>query len=101
VISGFRCDVDDIYGLLGYYTELAGSSVPTFRDNISVPSSSVKNMGSTAFPENSVQNYHSTLRSVLEERRCCHSTGYEGVQELQQYIPPPNDNRAFREEGFI
>jgi hypothetical protein len=33
VISGFRRDVDEIYTLLGYYAELSGSSVPTFRDS--------------------------------------------------------------------
>jgi hypothetical protein len=43
VISGFRRDVDEICALLGYYTALNGSSVPTFRDNLSVPYSRVKN----------------------------------------------------------
>ena len=42
VISGFRRDVDEICVLLGYYAALSGNSVPTFRDNISVPSSRVK-----------------------------------------------------------
>jgi hypothetical protein len=42
VISGFRRDVDDICDLLGYYAALCGSSVPTFRDNLSFPSSTVK-----------------------------------------------------------
>jgi hypothetical protein len=42
VISGFRRDVDDICALLGYYAASSGSSVPTFRDNISVPPSRVK-----------------------------------------------------------
>jgi hypothetical protein len=45
------------------------SSVPTFRDNVSVPSSRVKKTGSTDCPETSVQNYHSTLRNIPEERR--------------------------------
>jgi hypothetical protein len=31
-----------ICGLLGYYLALSGSSVPTFRDNLSVPSSKIK-----------------------------------------------------------
>jgi hypothetical protein len=31
-----------IYALLGYCAELSGSSVPTFQDNLSVPSSRVK-----------------------------------------------------------
>jgi hypothetical protein len=42
VISGFRHDVDEICALLGYYIALSGSSVPTFRDNLSVPSPRVK-----------------------------------------------------------
>jgi hypothetical protein len=39
VISGFRRDADDICALLGYYATLSGSSVPTFRNNLSAPSS--------------------------------------------------------------
>jgi hypothetical protein len=42
LISGFCRDVDEIFGLLEYYAELSGSSVLTFRDNISVSSSRVK-----------------------------------------------------------
>jgi hypothetical protein len=44
VISGFRRDVDDICAVLGHYAALSGSSVPMFRDNQSVPSSTVKNL---------------------------------------------------------
>jgi hypothetical protein len=36
-ISGFRHDADEICALLGYYASLSGSSVPTFRDNLSGP----------------------------------------------------------------
>jgi hypothetical protein len=39
VISGFRRDVDEICALLGYYTASSGNPLPTFRDNVSVPSS--------------------------------------------------------------
>jgi hypothetical protein len=42
LISGFRRDVDEICGLLGYYTASYGNYLPTFRDNVSVPSSRVK-----------------------------------------------------------
>jgi hypothetical protein len=44
VFSGFGRDVrvDEICALLGYYAALSGSSVPMFRDNVSVPSSRVK-----------------------------------------------------------
>jgi hypothetical protein len=31
MISGFCCDVDEIFVLLGYYAALSGSSLPTFR----------------------------------------------------------------------
>jgi hypothetical protein len=50
----------EICALLRYYAALNGSSAPTFRDNLSVPSSRVKK---------SVQNYHSTLRNTPAERR--------------------------------
>jgi hypothetical protein len=42
VISGFRREVDANRALLGYYTASSVSSLPTFRDNLSVPSSRVK-----------------------------------------------------------
>jgi len=34
---------EEICALLGYYAAYSGKSLPTFRDNISVPSSGVKN----------------------------------------------------------
>ena len=40
--SGFCRDVDEICALLGYYAALIVSFVPTFRDNLSVPSSRIK-----------------------------------------------------------
>jgi hypothetical protein len=42
LISGFRRDVDEICGLLGYDTASCGNYLPTFRENVSVPSSRVK-----------------------------------------------------------
>jgi hypothetical protein len=76
VISGFRRNVDDICALLGYYAILSGSSVPTFRDNLSISPifkgqeiQEPLNMGLIACPETSVQNYDSTLRNIPEERR--------------------------------
>jgi hypothetical protein len=41
--------------------------MPTFRDNLSVPSSRAG--GPIGCPENSVRNYHVTLRKIPEERR--------------------------------
>jgi hypothetical protein len=78
-ISGFRRDAEDICALLKYYAAMSGSSVPTFRDNLSLISSRVKMSKNTAIflplklgprgTETSVQNYHSTLRNIQEQRR--------------------------------
>jgi hypothetical protein len=43
VISGFRREVDKNCVLLGCYAGSSGNSFLTFRDNLLVPSSSVKN----------------------------------------------------------
>jgi len=43
VIPGFRLEVIQNCALLGYYAASSGNSLPTFRDNLSVPSSRVKN----------------------------------------------------------
>jgi len=52
----------------------SSNSLPTFRDNISVPFSGVKkslfltsNMGPICCPETSVSNYRPTLRNIPEE----------------------------------
>jgi hypothetical protein len=42
VISGLRRDVVEICAILGYYAASSGNPLPTFRDNVSVPSSRVK-----------------------------------------------------------
>ena len=64
VISGFRSDVDENCALLGYYVASSGNSLPTFRDNLSIPSSRVEN-GCHA---TSVRNYHYSLRKTSEQR---------------------------------
>jgi hypothetical protein len=46
LISGLRCDVDEICYLLGYDAASCGNCLPTFRDDVSVPSSTVKVQGS-------------------------------------------------------
>jgi len=43
VILGFRREVDENCALLGYYAANSGNLLSTFRDNLSVPSSGVKN----------------------------------------------------------
>jgi hypothetical protein len=40
--SGMNMYVTEICGLLGNYTASCGNYLPTFRDNVSVPSSRVK-----------------------------------------------------------
>jgi hypothetical protein len=48
-ISGFRIDFDEICALLGYYAMSIGNPI--------------------GCPETSVNDYHSTLRNISEERR--------------------------------
>jgi len=43
MISGFFYKVDENCSLLGCYGASSGNSIPTFRDNLFVPSSRVKN----------------------------------------------------------
>jgi hypothetical protein len=42
VISGFHLEVDENCALLGYDATSSGNSLPTFRDNLLVPSSRIK-----------------------------------------------------------
>ena len=42
-ISGFRREVDENCALVGYYAAGSGSFLPTFRDNLSGPSSGFQN----------------------------------------------------------
>jgi len=37
MISGFRREIDESCALLGYYAASSGSSLPTFRNNLSGP----------------------------------------------------------------
>jgi hypothetical protein len=48
VISGFHRDVDEICAVLGCYAASSGNLLPTFRDNVSVPSSRVKKSNEAA-----------------------------------------------------
>jgi hypothetical protein len=67
LISGFRPAADEIWALLRYYSAMSCSSLSKFRVNISrflTPED-----GTNKFPETSVQNYHSTLRNITEQRR--------------------------------
>jgi len=42
-MPGFSREVDENFSLLGYYAASSGNSLPTFRNNLSVPYSGVKN----------------------------------------------------------
>jgi len=48
MISGFHHDVNEIYALSGFYSAYNANSVPTFQDNVSVPSPRVKQSGLVA-----------------------------------------------------
>ena len=67
-ISDFRREVDEKYSLLGYYAASTDNFLPTFRDNLSGPSSISLKMEPIGCPETSVRNCHYTLRSNSEER---------------------------------
>jgi hypothetical protein len=79
------CDIfseaitNEIRSLLRYYTVLCGNCLLMVQDNVLVPSSTVKKsksfwsslplrMGQIHCPETSVNNYHTTLRNISEER---------------------------------
>ena len=85
VISGFHRDVNENCTFPGYYAAYSGNSLPTFRDNLSVPSSRVwkskkvsrnsriwiylfLKTGPIVCPDTSVRNCHSTLCNIPEER---------------------------------
>jgi hypothetical protein len=75
-ISGFRRDTDEICALLGYYTASCGNSLPTFRDNVSVPCHRGSRnprrplkMGPIRRFITSVKDYHPMPRNMPEERR--------------------------------
>jgi hypothetical protein len=68
VISGLRREVDENCAILGHHAASSGNFLPTFRDNLSVPSSRVKKMGPIFCLGTSVWNYHYSLRNNPEER---------------------------------
>jgi hypothetical protein len=46
VTSGLRREVRESFAIMGYHAASSGNSLPTFRYNVSVPSSGFKNMDS-------------------------------------------------------
>jgi hypothetical protein len=77
VISNFRREVDEICSLLGCYIANSVNLLPTFRDNILVPSSRVKlKVGPIGCRETSVRLYLYTLHNIPEERRCLYKLDF-------------------------
>ena len=67
---------EENFSLLGYYAASSGNSVPTFRNNLSVPSARIRNrfswifrMGQIGCSEKSIRNYHYSLRNNPKDRR--------------------------------
>jgi hypothetical protein len=68
--SGFHHEVAENCALLSHYAAGSGNSIPAFRDNQSVSSSTVKTLktGTLGCPETSARNYHYPLRNKPGER---------------------------------
>jgi len=72
VIRGFWCGVNEHCGLLELHAACNCSFPHTFRNNLSIPPTRVKQslkIGRTGEPETSTINYHSALRKIRKERR--------------------------------
>jgi len=82
MITVFRCEVDENCALLAQYAAGCGNFVPTFRDNLSAPSSGFKNLeilvldylsvklGPVGCPKTSVRYYHYSLSNNQEKHKC-------------------------------
>ena len=69
MISGFRRAVDEIFTLLGYYAGYIGNSLPTFRNNLSVPSSrAALEDGTDRLSRNISRELATTMRCVYPRR---------------------------------
>jgi hypothetical protein len=105
VISGFRRDADEICNLLGYYAASNGNLSPTFRDNVSVPSSRVKKSKKNIFLIKTVD-----MQSTSEQHvncfythfiiKYCHSDsvvlGFKRIPE-----DDPNRDRNVLEQSIV
>jgi len=72
ILLDFRLppQIEENCDLASYYSARMGNFLATFRDNLSVPSSRVKNswMGPISCPETSVRNYQFLLTIIPDER---------------------------------
>jgi len=55
--SGLRREVGENFAIMGYYAASSGNSLPTFRANLSVPSSGFKNMDSKTLKKGKATRY--------------------------------------------
>jgi len=86
VTSDLRREADDNRAPPGYYTANSGNSLLTFRENLSVPSSRVKNrskMGPISGPKSTVRNCHYPLCNRPEERSSQYNFCSEGTLCVQ------------------
>jgi hypothetical protein len=68
VISSFCCDVNDIYGLLGFYAAWSANSTLTFWDTLSVPSDGLTlEDHKDRLSQNVVMGYISMLCKIIEQ----------------------------------
>jgi hypothetical protein len=99
IISGFRREADENCALLGHYATSSGNSVPTLRDNLSVPYSRIR-IGPIGCPQTSIGNYHYSLRNNSEERSSdllssCPFNHLSIRFPRLSYLPPPSFRRLF------
>jgi hypothetical protein len=94
---GFRREVGEMYAPPGYYAAYSGNSLPTFRENLSVPSWRVKKskhrtknriywtlkMKERGCAEKSVRMYHYMMRNIPEQCRY-----------LAHFLPTATDNNS-------
>jgi hypothetical protein len=77
--SDFRRDVDKICAVLGYYAASCGNCLPTFRDNVSVPSSRVKKF---------YRRFGTTCLSISRAKKSYGRFGTTCLSHLQGQISP-------------
>ena len=83
---------------LGYYAASSGYFSPTFRDNLSVPSSGALKIGPIGCPETSVRNYHYSLNNNPKERSSQLLRGGSRKSRSQRVFRPlwkPDSNYVF------
>ena len=69
MIPGFRRESDENFALLGYYAASGGNFLPTFRDNLSVPSSGFENPNPEWRSSHRLVRFSFTLRESVHLRR--------------------------------